>query len=155
MSDFKVIETQEEFDKVIQKRLERNTRETEERFKDYASPDDVAALKAEYDAKIKDLAEKAKANDSIVNDLTQRATSAETALMKTRVANENGIPLELAGRLIGNNEEEVKKDAEAFASFLMPKSAPPLRTNEISDATNTKEAAYANMLTALDQTFNK
>ncbi len=151
MSEFKVIETQEEFDKLIQKRLERNTRETEERFKDYVSPDEVSKIKSDYETQIKDFKEKAANHDQVVSDLTQRATKAETSLMKTRIANENGIPLELAGRLVGTNEEELKKDAESFASLITPKSAPPLKTNEVAGNNNNSiNAAYATMLAALD-----
>ena len=54
MADFKPIETQEDFDKMIQKRLEQKEREVLERFKDYSSPDDVAALKADFEKKIKE-----------------------------------------------------------------------------------------------------
>jgi hypothetical protein len=54
MADFKPIETQEDFDKIIQKRLEQKEREVLERFKDYSSPDDVAALKADFEKKIKE-----------------------------------------------------------------------------------------------------
>ena len=53
MSDeFKVIETQEDFDKAIQKRLAQKDRELEEKFKDYLAPDKVSALKEEYEKKL-------------------------------------------------------------------------------------------------------
>ena len=52
MAEFKVIETQEEFDSAIQKRLAHKEREVSERFKGYLSPDDVKALTADYDGKL-------------------------------------------------------------------------------------------------------
>lgn len=153
MSEFKVIETQEDFDKAIQKRLERNTREVEERFKDYVSPDDVKALKGDYDTKIKAYEEKIAGHDQIVSELTQRATTAETKLIKTAAANENGIPLELANRLQGSNEEEIKQDAQTFASLLRPKATAPLYTGEPANGNkpNTEEAAFAKLLADLDK----
>ena len=49
MNEFKVIETQEEFDKAIKSRLAQKDRELEEKFKDYLAPDKVSALNEEYE----------------------------------------------------------------------------------------------------------
>lgn len=45
---------------------------------------------------------------------------------RVKVAMENGIPYELAGKLSGETEDEMKKDAEAFSKFL--KGKPHTRT---------------------------
>ena len=50
--------------------------------------------------------------------------------LKYRIANENGIPLELASKLTGETEEELKKDAETLSSFITKKQTLPLRTTE-------------------------
>lgn len=156
--DFKVIETQEDFDKAIQKRLAQKDRESEEKYKDYLSPDKVSALKEDYEKKIADAnkalseaKEKLANHDQIVSDLTTRATTAESDLLKSRIAHESGVPFELAGRLVGKNEEELKADAEKFASYLAPKSAPPLRSN---DTQNNDNAGYATMLSQINSQFN-
>lgn len=155
MDDFKVIETQEDFEKAIQKRIARAERVKAEEFKDFLSPEDVEKLKATYEKKIKDIedelktaGEKIAGHDQIVSDLTTRATTAESTLMKNRIAHESGVPYELAGRLVGNNEEELKKDAEQLASFLTPKSAPPLRSTE-SPLNN--DGGMAAMLSQINQ----
>ena len=142
MSDFTPITTQEEFDKAIKGRLAQKDREAEERFKDYLSPDKVSSLKEDYESQIKELKEAAKKsadklseNSKTVDELTKRAEAAECSLLKNKIAYENKLPLELAGRLVGNNEDELKKDAETLASLLKPSSAPPLRS---SDPNNTK-----------------
>ena len=157
--DFKVIETQEDFDKAIQKRLAQKDREAEEKYKDYLSPDKVDALNKEWEKKFNEVNESlTKANekiaghDQIVSDLTKRATTAESDLLKSRVAHEAGVPFELAGRLVGTNEEELKADAEKFASFIAPKAAPPLRSNE-PGGTNNADAGFASMLSAINQQF--
>ena len=156
MDDFKVIETQEDFDKAIQKRLERKEKEVSENFKDYLSPEKVEALKAEYEKKLseaKELAEKAaeklKEHDKIVSDLTDRATKAESEMLKSRIAHENGVPFELANRLVGNNEEELRKDAETLAQFMQPSNLPPMRTSETPKG-NDKTAALSQMLAQLN-----
>lgn len=50
--------------------------------------------------------------------------------LKYRIANENGIPLELASKLTGETEEDLKKDAETLSSFITRKQTLPLRTTE-------------------------
>ena len=64
--------------------------------------------------------------------------------LKYRIANENGIPLELASKLSGETEEDLKKDAETLSSFITKKQTLPLRTTEpqVDDET----AAYKEML---------
>ena len=158
MSDeFKVIETQEDFDKAIQKRLAQKDREAEEKYKDYLSPDKVAEIntahKSEIDKLKEDLAranEKIAGHDQIVADLTTRATTAESDLLKSRIAHESGVPFELAGRLVGTNEEELKADAEKFASFLGPKSAPPLHS---TDTATNGNSGLTGMLNQINQQF--
>lgn len=166
MADFKVIETQEDFDKAIQKRLEQKDREAVEKYKDYFSPEDVAKLNAEHEKAISEIQvkltaaeEKATQHDQVVKDLEARAASAEISLMKNKVAHENGVPIELADRLVGATAEELKADAEKVAGFLAPKQAAPLRSTEKSNVLMTtgnpdidsKNAAAAAMLSFLPQ----
>lgn len=158
MSEFKTIETQEEFDKMIQKRLEQKEREVSERFKDYLSPDEVAKIKSEFEGKIKTANDSLKAerdksieHSKVVSELEQRAKSAETKWLKGKVAMEKGIPFELADRLIGDTEEELLKDAESVSSLLAPRTAPPMRTNEPQGTTPNNANAYAALLANLAQ----
>lgn len=155
--DFKVIETQEDFDRAIKKRLDQKDREMSEKYKAYLAPDEVETLKAGYEQKIKDINkalsdanEKLAGHDQIVSELTTRATMAESDLLKSRIAHESGVPFELAGRLVGSNEEELKADAEKFASYLSPKAAPPLHT---SDNPTNNDAGLANMLNQINSQF--
>ena len=124
MAEFKVIETQEDFDKAIKDRLDRKEKEVAEKFKDFMAPEKVSVMKAEYEKRlgeaqktVQDATAKLSEHDKVVSELTQRAMDAEGKLMKNRIAHEKGIPLELASRLIGNTEEELTKDAEAMAGF--------------------------------------
>lgn len=158
MSEFKVIETQEEFDKMIQKRLEQKEREVSERFKEYLSPEEVAKIKSDYEGKIKSANDSLKAerdksieHSKIVSELEQRAKSAETKWLKGKVAMEKGIPFELTDRLIGDTEEELLKDAESVSSLLAPKNAPPMRTNEPQGTAPNNANAYAALLANLAQ----
>lgn len=138
---FTPIETQEDFDAAIKKRLEQKEREVKELYKNYLSPEAVEELRKELDGKnadqISDLTdkltkaqEKAATVDETVKALTDRATAAEKSLLKQRVAHSKGIALELAERLIGDTEEELTADAENFAAYMTPRTAPPMRSTE-------------------------
>lgn len=159
MSEFKAIETQEEFDRMIQKRLEQKEREVSERFKDYLSPEEVAKIKSDFEGKIKSANDSLKAerdksleHSKVVSELENRAKTAEAKWLKGKVAMEKGIPFALADRLIGETEEELLKDAESVSSLLAPRSAPPLRTSEPSGAMpGDVNNAYATLLASLTQ----
>ena len=161
MSEFKAITTQEEFDAAIKKRLEQKDRELAEKYRDYLAPDKIDELKASYDkqlsevsAELKAAKEKAAGFDKEKAELLSRATMAEGALMKNRVASKYKIPIELADRLQGTTEAELEKDAETFAGFMTPAAAPPMRTNDPAGGLNSPQAAtdlaLSQLLTALD-----
>lgn len=158
---FKVIETQEELDNVIKKRLAQKDRELEEKYKEWLSPEKAEELKNGYVEEINNLKktiagtnEKLEAHNKTVSELTERAHTAETALLKGKIAHEIGIPYELAGRLMGSNEEELKKDAETLASIIKPAHTAPLRTNEITGVhapDTTKNAAMLGLLSQINE----
>lgn len=163
MSDFTAITTQEEFDKAIQKRLAQKDRELEEKYRDYLAPDKVDALKDELNKKLeaanaslKEANEKIAGYDKEKADLLSRATSAESSLLKTKIANKHKIPIELADRLTGDTEEALEKDAESFAGYMGPRSRPPQFTNEpngrANDPAAATQAAYASLLASLSGT---
>jgi len=165
MAEFKIIETQEDFDRAIQKRLEQKDKEVTARFKDYLSPEDVTALKADYDKQLKEarndlaaITDKLSKHDTEVADLTARAVKAETTLLKNRIANDNGIPMTFADRLVGETEDELKKDAESLASYFTKPSAPPMRTNEPTipggSAPSSTDAAMMSLLSQLTTSNN-
>lgn len=164
MADFKPIETQEDFDKMIQKRLEQKEREVSERFKDYLSPDEVKELKNGFEGKIKEVNEALKTerdksieHSKTVTELESRAKAAEQKYLKGKIAIQKGIPYELADRLIGETEEELLADAESVSSLLGHKSAPPMFSND-AKTTNSGggdkraiDAAYSQLLAGINQ----
>lgn len=161
MGDFKVIETQEEFDKAIQSRLKQKDRELADKYKDYLSPDDVTALKADFDEQlqdanklVKETQDKLSTFDETVSNLTKRAEAAEKQVLKNRIAYENKLPIELSERLIGNTEEELKADAEKLSGIIKPNNAPPLYTGtQTSQSGNTLEAGMAEVLASINAQF--
>ena len=161
--EFTPITTQEEFDKAIQKRLAQKEREMTESFKEYMSPDDVKALKAECDRKVKEAQDcvkvaedKLKEKEQTVSEITKRAETAELSLKKNQIAYEHKLPLELAGRLVGSTDEELTKDAENLASLVKPSYAPPLRSTETNNNNGslTQDQALLGLLGQIKGTLN-
>lgn len=161
MSDFKVIETQEELDEIIKKRLEQKDREVAKTYKDYLSPEAVKLMKDDYENQIKDankLLEDAKVKlqtfDETVSRLTKRAETAEVSNLKTKVAIDNNVPIKLASRLVGTTEEELKADAQLLLEGLGTNSSggstPPLHLGgQGGSQANTFDAAMAQFATQL------
>lgn len=65
--------------------------------------------------------------------------------LKTNIAVQTGIPLELASRLSGETEEEIKSDAEKIAGFVNKKQTLPLKPTEPTQV-DEKEQAYTKIL---------
>lgn len=134
MSEFKIIETQEEFDARISERLKRAAETTAKKYEGWTSPEDLETVKSDYESKIKTLEDSvASAEQKLKDKDIEIAESAKyrTDLEKTRIALQAGLKIEYADRLRGETEEEWKADAEALAKdFASSHVTAPLGTNE-------------------------
>ncbi len=119
MSEFKPIETQEDFDKAIDARLKREyakaVKETEDKYSDYETlKAENTSLQEKFDTANSKLTEsKAK-----VDELTIKVQTYETNSAKMRIAHEFKIPYDMADRIKGSTEDEMKKDAETIAKYM-------------------------------------
>lgn len=141
--EFKAIETQEAFDAAIKARLERNTRSvTEEITKKYdgwispdeakKSADQIAALNKEIET-----------GKAAIAELTAKNAAYETSSVKMKIANEVGLPGEIADRITGETEEDMRKDAEKLAQlFVKPAHQPRPRSTEDPEGMSGVEAAF-------------
>lgn len=81
-----------------------------------------------------------------VADLQSKVKGYETSALKARVAREKNIPYELADRLSGETEADIRKDADNLSQFIRSmKGTAPLFSNEPA-AINTQDAALKQML---------
>lgn len=129
---FNPINTQEEFDAAIRDRLER------ERSK-YADYEDlktqVGTLTTERDT-----------YKQQVDERDAKIRTYETNSVKMRIAQEKGIPAEMALRLNGETEEDIAKDADSVAQiFRASKGAAPLFDPSVPTGNET-DAALKQML---------
>ena len=134
MSEFKIIETQEEFDARISERLKRAAETTAKKYEGWTSPEDLETVKSDYESKIKTLEDSvASAEQKLKDKDIEIAESAKyrTDLEKTRIALQAGLKIEYADRLRGETEEEWKADAAELAKdFASSHVTAPLGTNE-------------------------
>lgn len=154
MADFKVIETQEQFEEAIKARLERDRKtyrkafEEEMRGKGWKSQEEIAELTKELTDKIETLntaaAETAKAMAAKDEEIAAGAQY-RTDLEKTRIAIAAGLKLDYVDRLRGANAEEWKADAEKLAKdFAAAHATAPLGSGEpTSSGTNNTGKQFA------------
>ena len=132
--NFKPIETQEELNNLIASRLERAKenvkKEYEEKYKDYdAYKSQIEALnndKNSLETQLNELNEKMSTFDAL--DAKNKKLEAEN--LKIKIALSEGIPFEMAGRLAGETEEEIKRDAKAMANFISVSKPMPIKSTE-------------------------
>lgn len=122
--EFKPIESQDALDSIIQERLKRNTEsvtasvsaEISKKYEGYISPDDYKKFTDEHES----LKTKLQESEKSIADLTAKNSAYEVSAMKMKIAQENGIPIELAERLTGGTEDEIKADAVKLAALVKP-----------------------------------
>ena len=140
MSEFKPIETQEQLDAIIKDRLERAERSYNEKYQGYLSPDEVNTKVSELNKQLEELGnsltnanDKAKTDAESIASLEAKIKVYETTSVKSRIAHEVGIPYELANKLSGETEDEIRKDAENLKPFVTQKHTAPKRDPESPD----------------------
>ncbi len=147
--EFKAITTQEEFDKAIQDRLARQKESIEKQYADYA---EIKARNTELETEIGALKTtlsetntKTENYDKDIAELNAKIAGYETASMRTKIALQYGIPYELAGRLVGDDEESMTADAKKLAELVGKKEViPPLKDTE--PPIDGKNGAYKSLL---------
>ena len=146
-TDFTPITTQEQLNAVISARL---ARERETVSKKYADYDDLKKSSADQASQIEsltkdleDASRKITGFETQVGELNAKIKTYETASVKARVAQEAGLPYEMASRLSGETEEELREDAKVLASYMgSTQQLPPLKDTEPAVPADSTMAAY-------------
>ena len=153
MSEFKVIETQEEFNAAISERLKRDREKYEAEImsqlkeQGWKAPDEIEALTKDLNKQIETLQSAAANSEKLIAEKDAEIAKGETYradLEKTRIALAAGLGIEQAARIRGNNADEwaadAKKLAAEFASFAAASNAPaPLGDPGTSAGKSTRE----------------
>lgn len=153
MSEFKIIESQEQFDAIVADRISQAKRAEAKKYEGFISPEELnqklEALQKENKA-LTDAAAKAAEEISAKNKEIEMGAKYKSDLEKTRIALAAGLDIKYASRLVGETEEEWKADAEALAKdFSAAHYSAPLGSNEPTPTKDKKSAAWGNMINEL------
>ena len=117
--------------------------------------DDLKSAKVTLEKQVEELngtlqatTDKYTQQESTLGELQTKIKGYEVDTLKTRIASQAGLPLDLAGRLSGETEDEIKADAEKFASFVSKPVTLPLKNTEQTN--NDALSPYKNMLENLN-----
>ncbi|CQR25879.1 phage protein [Streptococcus varani] len=137
MSDFKAITTQEELESIVKARVARER----EKFSDYdqlkTKVADFEAKEANYQSTIESLKTEKTELSGQIDTLNGELKQTKVQSLRQRMATEYGLPLDLADRLQGEDEDSLKADAESLSAVIKPpQPTPPAKSNEptISDS---------------------
>lgn len=149
MSEFKVIETQEQLDDILKDRLKRERESTRKEFEGFLSPSDVAEKYKGY-LSPDDVKEKYKDHLSPeeVAKLNSKIKGYETDSVKTRIAHETGLSYDAVQFLRGEDEDSIRKSAESLKGLVGMTNVAPLASTE-SNMGDAVDAAYKNVLKGL------
>lgn len=148
--EFQAITSQEQLDNVIGERLRRQKEQFEEKIKEYeALKEENSKLQTELEQKNQFIEENKKETSMRTEDyenLEKELSSLKLQQLKQKIAINNGIPLDLANRLSGDNEETLLEDAKTLSQFINSNPAPqPLKSVEDTNV-NDEDMAYRQLL---------
>ena len=121
MTEFKVIETQEQLDTIIKSRLDRE----KAKYSDYDTlVEKIKNLETENTNLKQAITDKETSESSTASkiaDLEKDVTAWKNKSLKQQIAIKNGLPFDLADRLQVDTEESLNEDAERLASLVSVK----------------------------------
>ena len=149
MAEFKVIESQEDFDARIKERIERAEKKARDEFKEWASPDAVQKLKEEHAKEIESLnakyaeeLQKYEGYDEKFKQYTGRIHELETTQLKTRIANEKRLPFDAIEFLTGDDEESISASADKLSKLSAHSRQTGFVRNTEEPVGDSREQAY-------------
>lgn len=124
MAEFKVIETQEQFDAIIKDRLSRAETKVRDEFKGWTSPDALKEIQMKHADEIKEIneahskvLEKYEGYDQKFEEQKKQIHSLEISNLKNRIVSEKNLPLSAIEFLSGENEEEISESADRLSKL--------------------------------------
>ena len=149
---FKPIESQEELDNIIKDRLKRERESTQKKYEGWISPDDHQKAIDEANKALDDYKKAHEGDEQTIADLTARNKAYETASLKSRVAHEVGLSYEWIGRISGDDEESIRKDAESLKKLVGNGAQPiPTKNTESGENIDSATASLKSVLNGIKQ----
>ena len=148
MGEFVPINSQEELDKVLASRLQRERDTVTRSFQAQITERDERITG--FESTIKDLnkqIETLNGQTGRIPELEAKVREYETNSAKMRIAREAGLPAELADRLSGADEAAMRADAETLAKLIKAQAGPaPMYHQNGEGGNDSKDAALKDLL---------
>jgi len=153
---FTPIQTQEEFDNALKDRLARERETVRKQYADYGElktlNETLTKEKAGFEEERKKAGEELAALQKKLTEAENRAKQLEKDGLRTDIAIEKGLPLELRSRLTGETKEDIEKDADSLLKIFkaqnnldLPKANPEGTDPKASE----ENAAFKGMLSEM------
>lgn len=136
--------SQEELNSIVSERLNKEKEKYDKQVKELTTKAEAYEKQiATFTSQLEEINKKVATHESELQERDNKIHEYETQSVKMRVAHEVGIPYELASRLSGTTEEEIKTDAESIKGLLgQTKVVPPLKGTEEVSGGNDLENAF-------------
>jgi predicted nuclease with TOPRIM domain len=145
----KAITTQEELDSVIKDRLARQETKIRGEYSDYEDLKKKSETWNKEKTSYEETITKNKTDYEALNKQYQEAAGKianyEADALKTKVAVESGIPIELRTYLKGSTEDEIKASAAELAKYAKGRQVPPL-ADPVGDPPKGNNEQYKKLL---------
>ena len=146
MGEFTPIETQEQLDSIIGDRIKEIREKAEKKYEGYLSPEEVTKKYEGY-LSAEEVTKKYEGylspDEVAVKDAQIKGY--ESHSVKTRIAHEMGLSYESIDFLKGEDEESIRKSAEALKALVGNRTAPPLASHDEPKG-NSVDASLRNMV---------
>lgn len=146
---FNPIETQEELDAIIEKRLKREREVTTKRFDGWISPEDHQKAIDSANKALDDYKEAHKGDEQTIADLTAKNKAYETASLKSRIAHEVGLSYDWISRISGEDEESIRSDAESLKKLVGTGAPLPTKNPESGENLDPSKTAFRSVLSGI------
>ena len=156
--EFTPIESQEQFDAMVKDRVERAKKSAQKEFETQLK--DLESIKTQMTEKenelnslrqkIADMDGENKTKEESYQSMLKELSTVKLDALKQKIAIEEGIPLEMANRLNGEDDESIRNDAKTIKGFMGSKTLPRSANNDDAPM-DTAEAGYR----AMAQIFGK
>lgn len=130
------INTQEEYDNLVKERIDRAKKSEREKFAGY---DEYKTKAEQYDSDIKAKNDEITAKDNTIADLNARIAQYESDSAKAKVLQEFGLSQDLKDRIFGDDEEALRRDAQALQQLIGVQKTQPLADPESEDGNDEDE----------------
>ena len=148
---FKPIETQEELDNIIKERLKRERESTQKKFEGWISPEDHQKALDDANKAFDDYKTAHAGDEQTIADLTAKNKAYETASLKSRIAHEVGLSYEWRDRISGDDEESIRKDAEALKKLVGSGNVPLNTKSTETSQPDESTLAYKTLLNGIQK----